>query len=262
MKTRVNGIQINYEISGNADGSVVVMSHSLACNLNMWTPQVKALEHAFRVMRYDMRGHGLSDAPAGPYDLNTLGEDAIGLLDSLNLDAVHWVGLSMGGMIGQYMALNYPHRLKSLALCDTGPVMPAEAQPIWQERIDAARTGGMAARLQDTLENWFTPEFLKGNPPSLEAVRKQLLSTPVEGYIGCIWAIRGLNYIDRLKEIKLPTLIIVGKEDFGTPVEVSQLMHDWIGGSELVILPDAAHLSSVAQPGAFNTALLEFLRKQ
>ncbi len=151
MKITVKDIQVNYEMSGKVDGPMVVMSHSLACNLNMWDSQVRALEKEFRILRYDTRGHGLSDAPEGPYTLDMLGEDAVGLLNSLNIDRVHWVGLSMGGMVGQYMALNYPDRLKSLTLCDTGPVMPDEAQPIWQERIDEARKGGMKARLESTL---------------------------------------------------------------------------------------------------------------
>ncbi|MFH1488837.1 MAG: alpha/beta fold hydrolase, partial [Pseudomonadota bacterium] len=174
----------------------------------------------------------------------------------------HWVGLSMGGMIGQYIALDHPERLRSLTLCDTGPVMPPDKQPIWQERIDQVREGGMAVRVKTTFEDWFPPGFLKENPPALEEIRQQLLSTPVDGYVGCIWAIRGLNYIDRLPEIKSPTLIIVGREDFGTPVAVSEIMHGKIAGSKLVILPDAAHLSNVAQPEAFNKALLDFLRKQ
>jgi len=260
MKIDVNGLKINYEVSGQTGGPWVILSHSLACNLHMWDPQVKALENSCRVLRYDTRGHGRSDAPQGPYSLDMLGADAVGLLDALRIDTAHWVGLSMGGMIGQFLALNYPQRLKGLVLCDTGPLMPDEAQPIWQARIDEARKGGMAARLKTTFEDWFTPELLKQNPPVLKAIQKQFLATPVEGYVGCIEAIRKLNYIDRLNEIHIPTLIMVGKEDFGTPVEVSQIMHAMISDSTLVVLPAAAHLSSVAQPEAFNTALLDFLK--
>lgn len=259
MKITVNDIQLNYEISGKEGAPIVVLSHSLACNLTMWEPQLKPLEENFRVLRFDTRGHGLSDAPEGDYSFELLGQDAIGLLDALGIEKVHWVGLSLGGMIGQCLALNYSHRLLSLVLCDTGSVMPEEAQPIWQERIDEARSGGMEARLPSTLEDWFTPDYLKENPPGLIPIREQFLSTTVKGYIGCIQAIRGLNYIDRLKEINLPTLIIVGREDFGTPVEASEAMHERIQGSQLVIIPDAAHLSTVAQPEAVNQALLDFL---
>lgn len=260
MKVKVNDIHLNYEISGKEGAPAVVLSHSLACSLFMWEPQLKPLEEHFQVLRYDTRGHGLSDAPEGDYTIEQLGEDAVGLLDTLGIDKVHWVGLSMGGMIGQCLALNYAHRLMSLVLCDTGSVMPEEAQSVWQERIDEARTGGMEARLQATLENWFTPSYLKQEPPGLASIREQFLSTSVTGYIGCIQAIRGLHFIDRLSEIKMPTLIIVGREDSGTPVEASEAMHVRIQGSKLVIIPNAAHLSTVAQPGAVNSALLEFLR--
>ena len=259
MKVKVNDIHLNYEISGKEGAPIVVLSHSLACSLAMWEPQLKPLEEHFQVLRYDTRGHGLSDVTEGDYTIEQLGEDAVGLLDALGIEKVHWVGLSMGGMYGQCLALNHAHRLMSLVLCDTGSIMPEEAQPIWQERIDEARAGGMEARLPSTLETWFTPSYVKEAPPGLASIREQFLSTPVTGYIGCIQAIRKLNYIDRLSEIKLPTLIIVGKEDTGTPVEASEAMHERIQGSKLVIIPDAAHLSTVAQPEAVNRALLDFL---
>ena len=260
MKVKVDGIQINCEISGNEDGEVVVLSHSLGCNLTMWDVQMPALEPHFKVVRYDMRGHGLSDAPARAYTMEELGADAVGLLNALKLDKVHWVGLSMGGMIGQCLGLNYADRLKSLVLCDTGSFMPDEAQPIWQERIDEARNNGMASRVPSTLENWFIPEYLEENPPAIEKISQQLITTPVDGYIGCIEALRKLNYIDRLSEIKVPTLIMVGDKDMGTPVEASRAMHERIAGSKLVIIPEAAHLSNIAQPEAVNKALLDFLK--
>lgn len=259
MRTEVNGVQINYEVSGQPDGPAVMMGHSLGCSLRMWDEQAKALESTFKVIRFDMRGHGLSDAPKGEYSFEMLGEDTRGLMDLLNLETVQFVGLSMGGMIGQYLAIHHPNRIKTLVLCDTGPVMPDEAQPIWQQRMDQALEGGMAARVEETFSDWFTPAFLEKQPPALESVRQQLLSTPLDGYIGCIWALRRLNFIDRLKEISCPTLIIVGKEDMGTPVEVAEIMHQMIAGSEMTIIPDASHLSSVEQPEAFNAALVPFL---
>lgn len=131
-QVKVNGIHINYELSGPQDGPVVVLSHSLGSSLIMWEPQVKPLETRFRVLRYDTRGHGQSDAPAGAYTLEQLMEDAVGLLDRLGIDIVHWVGLSMGGMIGLCLALNHPGRLRTLALCDTTAIIPEDAQPMWQ----------------------------------------------------------------------------------------------------------------------------------
>jgi len=260
MRIKANGIQMNYELSGEKGAPVVVLNHSLSSSLLMWNPQMDVLNPYFQVLRYDIRGHGGSDAPAGAYTLELLVEDVIGLLDGLNIHKVHFVGLSMGGMIGQGLALNYSHRLKSLALCDTAAIVPAEAQSIWQERIDKARKKGMEALLEETMERWFTPSFLKQNSPMLALIRKQFLVTPVSGYIGCAEAIRKLNYLDRLSLIKMPTLIMVGEEDPGTPVSASEAMHERISNSKLVILPSARHLSNVEQTEAFNTTLVEFLK--
>jgi len=260
MQIKANGIQMNYELSGKKGAPVVVLGHSLASSLVMWNPQMDALNPHFQVLRYDIRGHGTSDAPSGAYTLELLGEDAIGLLNALDINKVHFVGLSMGGMIGQCLALNYLHRLKSLALCDTASIIPQEAQPIWQERIDKALNKGMEAQVDETMERWFTPSFLKQNPPMLDLIRKQILATPVVGYLGCAEAIRRLNYLDRLSEIKMPTLIMVGEDDPGTPVSASKAIHERISNSKLVILPSARHLSNIEQTQAFNSVLLEFLK--
>ncbi len=261
MKTEANGIQINYELSGKEGAAVVMLSHSLACSLVMWNPQLDALEPNFRVLRFDTRGHGGSDAPEGAYTLELLAQDAVTLLDALGIDAVHFVGLSMGGMIGQNLGLDHGDRLKSLSLCDTAAFMPAEVQPIWQQRIDAAREKGLQDQVDETLERWFTPEYLSQNSHQVEMIRRQILATPVAGYIGCSEAIRYLDNLKRLSEIDIPTLIIVGEEDPGTPVATSEAMQDRISGSKLVVLPDARHLSNIEQSGAFNQALMDFLLK-
>jgi 3-oxoadipate enol-lactonase len=260
MQIKANGIQINYELSGKKGAPVVVLSHSLNSSLLMWNPQMDALNPHFQVLRYDIRGHGTSDAPSGAYTLELLGEDVIGLLDALSINKVHFVGLSMGGMIGQSLALNYVHRLRSLALCDTAAIIPQEAQPIWQERIEKTLDKGMASQVDETMARWFTPSFLKQNPPMLDLIRKQILATPVVGYLGCAEAIRRLNYLDRLSEIKMPTLIMVGEDDPGTPVSASKAIHERISNSKLVILPSARHLSNIEQTQAFNSVLLEFLK--
>jgi 3-oxoadipate enol-lactonase len=261
MKIQANDIQINYELSGRDDAPVVMLSHSLASSLVMWNPQLDVLESKFKVLRYDTRGHGDSDAPEGKYTLELLAADAVALMDALGIDAVHFVGLSMGGMIGQNLALDHGNRLKSLTLCDTAAVMPDEAQPIWQQRIAAAREKGLQDQVDETLERWFTPEYLSQNSPRVELIRRQVLATPVAGYIGCSEAIRNLDNLKRLFEIKLPTLIMVGEEDPGTPVAASEAMQERIDGSELVVLPAARHLSNIEQSGAFNEALMGFLLK-
>jgi len=260
MRIKANSTQMNYELSGKKGAPVVVLSHSVSSSLLMWNPQMEALNTHFQVLRYDIRGHGGSDAPSGAYTLELLENDAIKLLDALGIDQVHFVGLSMGGMIGQGLALNYSHRLKSLVLCDTASIVPAEAQPIWQERIDKTREKGMAALLDETMERWFTPAFLRKGSPMLDIIRKQILATPVKGYIGCAEAIRKLNYLDQLSRIKIPTLITVGEDDPGTPVSASEAMHKRISNSKLVILPSSRHLSNVEQANLFNVTLLEYLK--
>ena len=152
MLINANGIQMNYELSGKQDAPVVVLSHSLGSSMVMWNPQQKVLEPHFRVLRCDMRGHGDSEATEGNYTLDLLAADVIGLLDALKIDRVHFVGLSIGGMIGQCLALHYPDRFKSLTLCDTSPVLPDDAKPLFQERMDLARTQGMQALVEGTME--------------------------------------------------------------------------------------------------------------
>ncbi len=262
MKINAKGIDINYELTGREGAPVVMLSHSLASSMLMWNPQLGSLEPHFKVLRYDMRGHGGSAAPDGAYTLDLLAEDAVALLDALSIDTVHFVGLSIGGMIGQGLALNHGDRLKSLTLCDTSAVMPDEAQPILQARIAAARQSGMADQVDGTLERWFTPEYLKANSPEVEMIRQQIRATPLAGYIGCSEALRGLNYLERLSEITLATLIMVGEEDPGTPVAAAEAIHERIAGSVLVVLPAARHLSNIEQAEAFNKALMNFLLQQ
>lgn len=259
MQIEANGIRINYELSGSDDLPVVMLSHSLASSMVMWNPQMDVLRSRFRVLRYDTRGHGGTEAPSGAYTLDGLAADVIALMDALGIQTVHFVGLSMGGMIGQSLALEHANRLRSLTLCDTAAQIPDEAQPVWEERIAAVKSGGMQALAQQTLERWFTPPYLQENRPEVDRIHEQILLTPVAGYVGCSEAIRRLDYLARLNEITVPTRIIVGKDDTGTPVEVSEAMHAKIRGSSLVVLPDAAHLSNIEQAEGFNKALMDFL---
>ena len=261
MRIEVNSMYINYELSGKEGAKVVVLSHSLSSSMIMWEPQLEVLEPHFQVLRYDMRGHGQSDAPEGAYTLEQLAADVIGLLDALGLKTVHFVGLSIGGMIGQCLGLNHADRLDRLVLCDTTAVIPTEARQLFVEREQAAREKGMAALVQGTLERWFTPGYLQENPPVVDRIRNQVMATPVAGYVGCSQAIMGLNYLDRLSEIQLPTLIMVGEDDPGTPVSASEAIHERIPGSRLEVLPHAAHLSNIEQAQAFNAHLMGFLRE-
>jgi 3-oxoadipate enol-lactonase len=261
MNITVNGISVHYTLEGPASGPVITMSNSLASNLSMWEPQMPVLTSRYRVLRYDTRGHGGTEATAGPYSLDELSEDVRALLRALGITRTHFIGLSMGGMIGQIIAIKYPQMLQSLVLCDTMSRVPTEAKPMWDDRIHTAETGGMEPLVEPTLARWFTEPFRQKGSPVLDQVRTMIGSTPPRGYTGCCHAIAALNLTDHLKAITLPTLIIVGEDDPATPVAASHVIHEQVRGSELVILKSAAHLSNLEQPEAFNQALTAFLPK-
>jgi len=261
MKITANGITMHYEMDGPKSAPVVTLSHSLATDLSMWDPQVAVLKSGYRVLRYDTRGHGGTDAPEGPYTLEQLAEDVRALLQALRIPKTHFMGISMGGMIGQVLALKNPGMLQSLILCDTSSRIPEEALPIWEERIGLAQKQGMDALVESTMERWFTASFRRKPLPALDKIRGMIRTTPVKGYVGCSRAIMRLNLTERLREITLPSFIIVGEEDPGTPVAASQVIHEQIKGSELVILKSAAHLSNIEQQDAFNTAVMAFLKR-
>lgn len=261
MKTVVNGIQVNYEFVGSPSAPVVMLSHALATNLTMWDPQMEALAQSFRVLRYDSLGHGNTDAPRGPYSLDQLAQQAAGLLDALGIQRVHFVGLSMGGMIGQALALMRPLALTSLVLSDSSSRIPPEAQALWQERIKIAESVGMEPLVEPTIGRWFTPPFRTTHADIVERVRRLIRGTSPLGYAACCHAIAALNLTERLHTIEIPTAIIVGEEDQGAPLPMSRTIHEQIAGSELVILPSAPHLSNTEQPEAFNQALTSFLKR-
>jgi 3-oxoadipate enol-lactonase len=259
MKVTANGISMNYTLDGPASAPVVTLSHSLATDLSMWDPQMTALTAKWRVLRYDTRGHGGTDAPAGPYTLDQLAEDARLLLAALGIQRTHWIGLSMGGMIGQILALKAPPLFLSLSLCDTSSRIPAEAKPLWQERIKTAETQGMEPLVEPTIGRWFTAPFREQKKDVVDVVRKMIRSTPPKGYAGCCAAIAALDLTDKLPAIKIPTLVVVGEEDQGTPVAASQAIKGKIAGSRLEILKSAAHLANMEQPEAFTNAITGFL---
>lgn len=254
-----NGARVNYELSGPVGAPVVTLSHSLATNLEMWEPQMGALLPRFRVLRYDTRGHGGSEASPPPYSFAELAEDARALLAELSIERTHFVGISLGGMIGQHLALAHPEVLAGLVLADTTGRTPAEASPTWDERIETALTAGMEAHVEPTIERWFTLDFIEQHAGAVDPIRDMIRTTSVEGYVGCAAAVRGMDLLDRLSALKAPTLIIVGDQDPATPVSAAEQLHDRIAGSELALLESASHLSNVERPHAFNRALLDFL---
>jgi 3-oxoadipate enol-lactonase len=259
MKVKTNGIELHYTVEGK--GPWVVMSHSLACASAMWDEQAALLARNYKVLRFDTRGHGASDAPAGEYTLDMLAEDVHGLFRTLGIERCHWVGLSMGGMIGQTFALKFPGVFASMVLADTTSRYAPEAWPMWLQRIKLAQDKGMESLVQTTLARWFTEPFRTGQPGIVARIGAQIRATPVSGYVGCCHAITKINVTARLNKISCPVLVIVGEQDAGTPVELARAIHAAIPGSKLVIIPSAAHLSNVEQPAAFNRELGAFLEQ-
>ena len=259
MKIKANGINIRYELEGPSSAPVVTLSHSLSADLSMWDPQMKALTGKYRVLRYDMRGHGGTDVSEGPYSLEGLAADVHELLVALGIRQTHLIGLSIGGMIAQLFAVQHPGMIRSLILCDTSSELPQEAKVLFEERIRTAKTLGMEAHVEPTLERWFTKAFRSA--PAADRIRALIRKTDPRGYIGCSYAIMGLNLTSRLSSIQAPTLIIVGEDDPGTPVAAARTIHDKIKGSELVVLKSASHLSNIEQAQEFNKAVIRFLAK-
>ena len=260
MKAHTNGIDTHYTIDG--EGPWLVFSHSLACNSSMWAPQVATFCKRYKVLCYDTRGHGSSSAPPGAYTLDQLADDAKALFDVLGIRSCHWVGLSMGGMIGQSFALKYPGILKTMTLADTTSRYDADAQPLWQARIKLAMESGMEPIVPQMLGRWFTEGFRAGGAPILQEIGQAIRSTPVTGFIGCCHALPKINVTSRLAEIRIPALVIVGEHDPGTPPAMAREIHENLPGSELVVLPSAAHLSNLEQPQAFDAALGDFLARR
>lgn len=262
MKATVNGIQINYRVDGPDGAPWVTMSNSLATTHRMWDAQMEAFTKQYRVLRYDKRGHGDTEVTPGPYSFELLADDVLALLDALQITQTHFVGLSMGGMTGMTMALRKPSVLRTLVLCDTTSRDPLGDPALWQQRIDAVRAGGsMEPLVESTVARFLTPDTVKNRPAVADIVRGMVRTTPIGGYIACCQAIAKLDLTDRLGGISIPTQVVVGADDPATTVAMAQTINERIAGSELVILKDAAHLSNLEQPRAFNEAVLGFLAR-
>jgi len=257
MKAKVNGIEINYEIHGQEGAPWLVLSHSLACSVRMWDPQIEAFKGDYRILNYDMRGHGHTSAPAGPYSLDMLADDLLSLLKQLKIEKAIYCGLSIGGMIGQTLALREKGPFERMIVCDTTHTQNADALKQWEDRIRIAESKGMAGLLDSTLERWFTEPFRKKNSPELQKIRTLIERTPVAGYVGCGRAIMGLNTTARLKDIRLPLLAITGEQDGAAPG--TKHIGETVPGAKFVNIPQASHIANVEQPEAFNRALREFL---
>ena len=257
MKITANGISMNYQLEGPANAPVVTLSHSLATNLSMWDPQIAALTPRYRVLRYDTRGHGGTEAPEGPYTLDQLAEDVRALLQVLKIARTHFIGLSMGGFIGQILGLKYPKMLGSLILCDTTSRVAPEAKPTWDERIRVARTQGMEPHVEPTISRWFTAPFREKRPEVVEPVRAMIRATPVNGFIGCAAALADHDYASTVAGVKHPVLFLVGEKD--APAPAMRKLKEKLAGSRYVELAGAGHISNMDRPAEFTRAVAEFL---
>src|SRR5271166_1499099 len=259
MQVKANGISINCAVEGPDGAPWLILSNSLATTLASWENQARALKGAFRVLRYDQRGHGASEAPAGRYSFDLLVADALALMDALGIGTAHFAGLSMGGATALGLAELHPARLDKVIVCDSScRSTPASAQQ-WEERIAIAQKQGMEALVEPTVTRWFPPEIIKANPPYLDKVRRMVRSTPVQGFIGCAAALANHDFAAAAGTVKRPVLFLAGEKDGVTPAAMRKL-GTAVAGSHYVELAGAGHISNLDQPAAFNRAVADFLK--
>lgn len=258
MKIQANGITFNCQVDGPEGAPWVVFSNSLATNFSMWDEQVAELRSSFRILRYDQRGHGGTQATEPPYNFKTLVDDVAALFDALSIERAHFVGISMGGVTGVGLVQRYPGRVARLVACDCpAAATPASAQQ-WAERIGLAKEKGMEALVDVTVGRWFPPEFVAANPPILDKVREMIRTTPLDGFVGCAGALSDFDFKSGLGAISTPTLMIGGSKDAALPGV--KFIHSGIAGSKLVELEGAGHLSNLEKPAEFTQAVVDFLK--
>jgi 3-oxoadipate enol-lactonase len=252
----IGNARLHYQLEGNEEAPVLVLSNSLGTDLGMWAPQMPALIERFRVLRYDARGHGKSDVTPGPYSIPQLAGDALALMDRLGIQRAHFCGLSMGGMAGMWLGANHPGRIDRLALCNTAArIGPPE---VWNARIEKVNAEGMPAIGSAVIDRWFTADFQKYAQRQVEIVRSMLINTPAEGYVASCAAVRDMDQRDKLGGIIAPTLVIAGTHDKATPPEDGKLVSLRIPGAKYVEL-NAAHLSNWEVAQSFTAQVVNFL---
>jgi 3-oxoadipate enol-lactonase len=248
--------RIHYALEGQSGLPVLLFSNSLGANYSMWDPQAPEFHKKLRILRYDTRGHGQSSSTPGPYSIEQLAKDVVALLDALDLDRVHFCGLSMGGMIGMWLGVHAPERLNNLVLCNTGAkIGTLEA---WNARIDAVRKNGMKSISSAVVERWFTPAFRQKSQAIISNTRKMIEEASADGYAACCAAIRDCDYREQVAAIHTPTLVISGAHDPATPPADGRFLAQHISGARYVEL-NAAHLSNIEDQDQFNKELAAFL---
>ncbi len=253
------GCPINVTIDGDERAPVLILSNSLGTDLGMWEPQVAPFARHFRLVRYDRRGHGKSGFTAPPYSMEQLGRDVLAIMDGLSIKKASWCGLSMGGMVGQWLGARAPERFDRLVLCNTSCFYPDK--DAWNERMAVVEKDGVAAVAAGVAGRWFTQGFIAREPAQVARLQKMVEQTSLGGYLGCCDAIRAMDHRELLGKIKAPTLIIAGKHDVATPVTSAEFIRDNIPGSKMTIL-DAAHISNIEQADRFTAEVLGFLNQK
>jgi 3-oxoadipate enol-lactonase len=258
MQIRANGLTLGYDLQGPQGGSVITLSHPLGANRSVWQPQYQALTQRWQVLSYDARGHGDSAVGVPPISLQDLARDVIGLLDALGIEKTHFVGLSLGGMTGQALALHHPERLHSLTLCETVSEVPASAQLLWQERVRVATWQGIEPEVEPTLDRWLTRDFQRHHPDLVEQLRTMIRGTDKRGYAGCCQAMAQLALTEQLARLAVPTLVMACREDAETPASAHD-MANRIPDCELAVLESGGQLPNLEQSQAFNDTLMRFV---
>lgn len=257
MKIKANGITINYQVDGPEGAPWIVFSNSLATSTAMWDEQAAALKDKFRVLRYDQRGHGATEAPAGRYTFDTLLADALGLLDALSIKKAHFAGLSMGGATALGLAERHPERFDRIIVCDSPCQSTPQSSQQWEERIAVAQKEGMAGLVASTIARWFPPETVAKNPPHLDKVRGMIRATPVDGFIGCAAALADHDYASAVATVQHPVLFLTGEKD-GAAGPMRKL-NEKLPGSRFVALTGAGHISNMDAPAEFTKAIRDFI---
>ena len=250
-------VELKHYEQGPSDAPVVVLAPSLGTTLAMWDDLAEVLSQSYRVIRFDIRGHGASPVPPGPYTTTELADDVIAMVGLLGVERFAFVGLSLGGAIGQTLAVQHPDRLTALVLCCTGPSFGDPET--WRERAARVRAEGMAWLVEPTEERWFTPGFLESNPDEVASLIEMIASVPPVGYAACCDALAAYDITSRLGEITAPTRVIAGAQDPVSPPSVAQVLVDGIPDADLVVIDDASHIANIAQPEKFDAAVLEHL---
>ncbi len=261
MQVDINGINYHYQIDGPEGAPWITFSHALANNLTLWDGITEALSDRYRILRFDHPGHGKTPSVPGPYSFDMLIENTIGLLDALDISSTHWVGLSIGGMMGYGMAARNSDRLISLIACDSRPDAPPDYADYFQHRIDVAQKKGMEGLVDLTINRWFRPETISENPPVLEKVRQMIRNTDPVGHAGCCEALKKLSFGSILGDIKVPTLIVGGQFDKGAPVKALAETANQIPGAKHKVISNAGHITPLENPEEFQEVIECFLQE-